>query len=129
MTGWTEVHELATALPDVEAAADGKPYAWRVAGKLFAWERPLRKTDLAELGAGAPTGPILGVRVADEGVKLALVTDDPVRYFTTSHFDGYPAVLVQLEHIETDELGELIVEAWLARAPARLAARYLFDGR
>jgi hypothetical protein len=37
-------------------------------------------------------------------------------------------VLVRLDRIGSAELEELIVEAWLDRAPKRLAKRYL-DGR
>jgi len=98
--------------------------AWRVKGKLFAWERPLRRRDLEELGTGAPAGPVLAVRVADVGVKEALVADDPDVFFTTRHFDGYAAVLIRLDDIDADALGELLVEAWLDRAPKRLAASY-----
>nr|WP_230416506.1 MmcQ/YjbR family DNA-binding protein [Micromonospora tarapacensis] len=98
--------------------------AWRVKDKAFVWERPLRGRELEAFGAAAPDGPILGVRVADLGVKEALLADDPSRFFTTPHFDGYPAVLVRLDRIELAELTELIVEAWYARAPKRLAAAY-----
>jgi hypothetical protein len=59
------------------------------------------------------------------GAKEALLADDPAVYFTTPHFDGYPAVLVRLDRIPVDELEELIVEAWLARAPKRLAKEYI----
>jgi hypothetical protein len=48
-------------------------------------------------------------------------------FFTTPHFDGFAAVLVRLEEIALDELDELIVEAWLARAPKRLAKAYIED--
>ena len=65
------------------------------------------------------------MRVADAGVKEALLAGDPDVFFTTPHFDGYPAVLVRLERIGVEELDELIVEAWLARAPKRLAKEYL----
>lgn len=98
---------------------------WRVKDVLFAWERPLRQRDLEELGAAAPSGPIFAARVPDVGVKEALLGDDSAVYFTTSHFDGYPAVLVQLDRIDLAELEELIVEAWLARAPKRLATQFL----
>ena len=54
-----------------------------------------------------------------------MLADDPSVYFTTPHFDGYPIVLVRLDAIADDELRELIVEAWLARAPARLADEYV----
>ena len=93
--------------------------------KLFAWERPLRAADVRALGDAAPQGPILGARVDHLGAKEALLADDPDVYFTTPHFDGYPAVLVRLDRIALDELEELIVEAWLSRAPKRLAQRYI----
>nr|WP_240956278.1 MmcQ/YjbR family DNA-binding protein [Micromonospora sp. HNM0581] len=95
--------------------------AWRVRDKPFVWERPLRGKELLDLGASAPDGPVLGVRVADLGVKEALLADDPGLFLTTPHFDGYPAVLVRLDRIDVPELTELIVEAWYARAPKRLA--------
>ena len=76
-------------------------------------------------GAAAPTGPVLAAHVADVGVKDALVADNPVVYFTTSHFDGYPAVLIQLALIDKSELKEVLVDGWLARAPKRLARQYL----
>ena len=60
----------------------------------------------------------------DLGAKEALIADEPEVYFTTPHFDGYPAVLVRLERIGVPELKELLVEAWLARAPKRLAAEH-----
>lgn len=89
------------------------------------WERPLRKPDLQALGDAAPGGPILGVRVEHLGAKEALLADDPEVFFTTPHFDGYAAVLVRLDRIALDELREVIVEAWLTRAPKRLAQAYL----
>jgi hypothetical protein len=89
------------------------------------WERPLRRADLEALGEDAPDGPILGARVEHLGAKEALLADDPSVYFTTPHFDGYPAILVRLDRIGLEDLDELIVEAWLARAPRRLAETYL----
>ncbi len=81
----------------------------------------------AALGDAAPDGPILGARVEHLGAKEALLADDPDVYFTTPHFDGFPAVLVRLERIAPEELEELIRDAWLARAPRRLAQGFL-DG-
>jgi hypothetical protein len=96
-----------------------------VRDKGFVWERPLRQSDLRALGDAAPDGPILGARVEHLGAKEALLADDPDAYFTTPHFEGYPAVLVRLERIDLAELEELIAEAWLARAPKRAAQAYL----
>jgi hypothetical protein len=100
---------------------------WLIRDKLFVWERPLRQSDLRALGDAAPDGPILGARVEHLVAKEALIADDPDVYFTTPHFDGFPAVLVRLEKIKLDELEELIVEAWLARAPKRLAKEYITE--
>ena len=86
---------------------------------------PLRASDLGALGTAAPGGPILGVRVEHLLAKEALIADDSGVYFTTPHFDGNPTVLVQLEKADVEELEELIVEAWLARAPKRVAKAYL----
>jgi hypothetical protein len=120
-----DVRRIALALPETSEAISRENRHWRVKDKGFVWERPLRRSDLEALGDSAPEGPILGVRVEHLGAKEALLADDPDVYFTTPHFDGYPAVLVQLDRIAPDELQELIVEAWLARAPKRVADAYL----
>jgi hypothetical protein len=119
---WADVVRVVGGLP---ATDETSPHNWRVGKKLIAWERPLRKADYAALGTDAPDGDILGARVADEGVKFALIADDPGVYFTTPHFDGYPAVLVRLAEIGVPELGELLTEAWLAQAPKTLAKMFL----
>jgi hypothetical protein len=120
MASWDDVRRIALGLPGAsERSSHGQP-GWRVADKLFVWERPLRRSDLEALGPTAPDGPILGARVADEGVKQALIADDPAVFFTTPHFDGYPAILVRLGEITESGLTEVITEAWLARAPKKL---------
>jgi hypothetical protein len=130
MATWEEVRRAATALPEVveEESRDGL-LAWRVRDKLFAWERPLRKSDFEALGDAAPDGPILAARVPDLGAKDALLADDPAVYFTTPHFKGYPAVLVRLPRIARSELSELLTEAWLTRVSKRLARDYLAGRR
>jgi hypothetical protein len=126
MATWEDVRRIATALPEVEeSGSDEEKVSWRVRAKLFAWERPLRRSDLEALGDAAPNGPILAARVPDLGAKEAMLADDPGIYFTTPHFNGYPAVLVRLERIGVPELEELLIEAWLNRAPKRLAKEYL----
>src|SRR4051812_21166769 len=125
MASWDDVRRLALALPGAEERESRDMTQWRVADKLFVWERPLRGPDLEALGDGAPDGPILGARVEHLVAKDALLADDPDVFLTTPHFDGYPAVLVRLERIGEEDLRELVVEAWLARAPARLAKTFL----
>lgn len=121
MAEWDDVRRIALSLPETdEHASYGGAPAWRVKGTSFVWDRPLGAADLDELGDDAPTGPVLGARVADEGEKRALIDDDPTVFFTVSHFDGYAAVLVRLDAVSPTLLREVVVEAWLVRAPVRL---------
>ena len=129
MATWDDVRRIALSLPETSERTSRDRAQWVVKDKLFVWERPLRQSDLEALGAGAPDGPILGARVEHEIAKQALIADDPEVFFTTPHFDGYPAILVQLERIGAEELEEVVVEAWLTRAPKRLAQEYVDSSR
>lgn len=122
---WDDVRRIALALPECSEGTSFGNVSWKVRDKSFVWERPLRASDLRALGNDAPTGPILGVRVEHLGAKEALLADDPAVFFTTPHFDGYPAVLVRLDEIAVEELEEVIAEAWVTRAPKRLAREYV----
>ncbi len=123
------MRRIALALPETAEAISRENRHWRVKDKLFVWERPLRRPDLEALGDAAPDGPILGARVEHLVAKEALLANDPDVFFTTPHFEGYPAVLVRLDEISLDDLEEVIVEAWLCRAPKRLAQAYLEASR
>jgi hypothetical protein len=125
MADWDDVRRSALALPETSETESRGLRAWVVRKKGFVWERPLRKADFAALGDEAPDGPILGARVEHEGAKRALLAAQPDVYFTTPHFDGYPAVLVRLDKITPEDLDELVAEAWLVLAPKRLAAAWL----
>lgn len=127
MATFDDVGRIALALPETGERVSRDLRQWRVKDKLFVWERPLRRSDLEALADAAPDGPILGVRIEHLGAKEALLASEPEVCFTTPHFDGYPAVLVQLERVAPEVLEELIVEAWLVRAPKRLAAAYLAE--
>ena len=127
MASWDDVRRAALALPETNERVSRDLRQWRVRDRLFAWERPLRRADLEALGDAAPEGPILGVKVEHLGAKEALLTEEPETCFTTPHFDGYPAVLVRLDRVTRAHVEELIVDAWLAVAPKRLAQAYL-DG-
>ena len=127
MASWRDVRRLALAFPATKEITSHERAAWTVGDKFFVWERPLRRSDLIALGERAPEGPILGVRTADLEMKDVLLASNPRVYFTTPHFDGYPAVLVQLRNIGVGELRELITEAWLARAPKRAATAFLAE--
>jgi hypothetical protein len=132
MATWTDVAEIALGLPEVAEEPAHNNRAWKVRKKLFVWERPLRAKEIEELGGlepegGAPTGDILGVRVPDAEAKLALLESEPEVYFTTPHFDGSNSVLIRLERIPRKDLEEAIIEAWLFRAPKRVAKAWLAE--
>jgi hypothetical protein len=127
---WDDVRDIALAMPGAEEFVTRGDRAWRTAsgpsgasGKSFVWARPLRAADLAE--TGPQHGPIAGVRVTDEGEKLALIESAPDVFFTIHHFDGYPAVLLHLDRISVERLGEVIADGWIAVAPKKAVAAYL----
>jgi hypothetical protein len=122
MATWDDVRRHAAALPGVEEKPSyGGTASWKVKGKGFVWERPLRPRDLEDLGWSEQPGPVLGARVPDLGAKEALLAEGGDVYFTTPHFDGHASVLAHLDRITDDELAELITEAWFSRAPVTLA--------
>lgn len=113
---------IALELPGTTEVDQRGGRAWQVAGKTFAWERPFRKADLARFGdAPVPTGAVLGVRVADLGEKEAVLAANPEAFFTIPHFDGYAAILIQLDKVSREALHDALVDGWLARAPRKLA--------
>jgi hypothetical protein len=125
MATWSDVRRAALALPHTSERLSRGLRQWRVKDKLFVWERPLRAKEIESLGGKAPDGAIVAARVEHLGAKEALLAEDPRVFFTTSHFDGYPAVLARLERLAIEELTELVTEAWLARAPKREVEAYL----
>lgn len=130
MATWEDVAEIALGLPEVAEEPMHGNRAWKVRKKLVAWERPLRTKEIEQLGGPepdgrAPNGAILGVRVTDGEAKQALLESEPDVYFTTPHFDRSDIVLIRLERIPRSDLEEAIVEAWLSRAPKRVAADWV----
>jgi hypothetical protein len=113
-----DVRRIALSLPGV-TQKDGDS-SFRVADKLFVWHYHER-IHLKKPRVRRPD--VIAIRVADEWDKQALLAVDGDRFFTTDHYNGYPAVLVRLPLLEADELQELIVSAWRARAPRSLLQR------
>ena len=121
-----DAERIATELPDVAVGERWGNRTWSVGGKAFAWERPFSKADVRRFGdATPPGGPILAVRVADLGEKEAVLAAATPGVFTIPHFDGYAAVLIELDVADAEAVRELIVDGWLACAPSPLADEYI----
>ena len=128
MATMADLDELALAMPQTtkELSDDGRP-AYRVHGKLFCLHRG-RRRDALDPETGERLDDVLMFRVADLGVKELLLSDARGLYFTTPHFEGYPAVLLRipdLARIDLQELEDLVSEAWLTRAQKRVAKAWL----
>jgi hypothetical protein len=123
-----DLDELALALPDVEkeVSADGRP-TYSVGGKYFCFHRTPRK-DALDPETGERLDDVLVFRVDGEESKELALADARGVYFTTPHWNGYPAVLVRirdLARLDRDELRDAVVDAWLTRAPKRVAKAWL----
>jgi hypothetical protein len=130
MTTMTDLDGLALAMPQAtkEVSDDGRP-AYLVHGKLFCVHRR-RRADAVDPQTGERLDDVLMFRVADLGVKELMLADARGIFFTTRHFDGYPAVLLRipdLAALDRDELRDLVAEAWLTRAQKRVARAWLAE--
>ncbi|MGV8873372.1 MAG: MmcQ/YjbR family DNA-binding protein [Rhodococcus sp. (in: high G+C Gram-positive bacteria)] len=113
-------------LPGVTVGIRYGHSAWAVGKNVFAWLRPFSKADLKRFGDRTPpSGPILAIRTADLHEKEAILAAHPRACFTIPHFDGFAAVLVDLDNAEDDELRELLIDGWLVYAPEDVAEAYL----
>jgi hypothetical protein len=122
MVSLEEAAAMAAALPEVTEGARHGHRTWFVGKKAFAWERPFSKADIKRFGDETPpSGPILALSVEDLHEKEAVLAAGTRGVFTIPHFDGYAAVLVQLDAVGKRALRALVLDAWLAVAPPALA--------
>lgn len=126
MATLADLEAMATALPSVTEGLRWGQRRWFVGKKAFCWEAPLGQADIKRFGdRPVPDGEIAAARVEDLDEKEAVLEAGIKGVFTTEHFNGYPAVLIQLKVVPKKALRQLVEDGWLAAAPRRLAEEYL----
>ena len=122
-----DIDTLALALPEVtKDVEEGRP-TYNVGGKYFCFHRRPRP-DALDLDTGERLEDVLVFSVPDLEVKEMLVDDARGIYFTTPHWNGYRAVLVRIRDLKKlgrAELRDLVEEAWVTRAPKKVAKEWL----
>jgi hypothetical protein len=100
---------------------------YQVGGKSFVFFRNPRPVAF-DPGSGERYRDVIVFWVADEAEKQALVQDESTPFFSTTHFDGHPSVLVRasrLCELSLVELEEIVQDAWLARVSRHRAEQWL----
>jgi len=125
-----DLDKLAMAMPQTtkEVSDDGRP-SYLVHGKMYCFHRG-RRPDAIDPETGERMSDVLMFRVADEGVKELFLSDGRGVFFTTPHFNGYPAILMRipgLAQLDRQELADLVAESWLTRAQKRVAKAWLAE--
>jgi hypothetical protein len=108
-----DVEQIANGLPEVTEGARHGNKTWFVGKKAFVWERPLTKADIKRYGDETPPdGEIIALSTADLHEKEAILAAGQPGFFTMTHFDGYPAYLIQLKAVRKRALREAIADAY-----------------
>jgi hypothetical protein len=115
MSTQEDVRRIALSFP--QTTESDSEFSFRVAGKQFVG---LWRERVDPKRPKVPNPGVIVLPVADLGEKKALLATDPETFFTTDHYDGCSAVLVRLPKVDTQELAELITDAWRVKAPTKL---------
>jgi hypothetical protein len=124
-----DLDRLALELPETtKAVEDGRP-SYLVHGKWFCFHRKPRK-DAVDPETGERLADVLVFRVEDAGAKELQLRDARGLFFTTPHWNGFPAVLLRsrdLGRLDVEQLREVVEDAWLTRAQKRVAKKWLAE--
>ena len=94
-----DIHRIALAMPHVTVTGGTKDNpVYQVGGKSFVFFRNPRP-DAVDPDSGERYSDVIVFWVADEAEKQALVQDESTPFFSTTHFDGHPSVLVRASRL------------------------------
>lgn len=110
MPTWEDVVAIGRELPEAELSTWYRTPALRVAKKGFVRLR-------SESDGGL-------VVICDPDEKVALLASGNPAFYTTPHYDGYGAILVDLAKVDPQMLSVLVTRAWTLKAPARLRKQF-----
>jgi hypothetical protein len=124
MASQSDVRRIVLSLPETSEAEDHFGFSVRSTGGkrkglLWTWNERVEPKK-----PRVPNPAVIAVRVANQQEKETLIAADPAKFFTEPHYNGFPAVLVRLEAIDSDELEELITDAWRCLAPRSLVRAF-----
>ena len=130
MATMRDLDTLALALPQTTKQVDDEGRAtYLVAEKWFCFHRRPRP-DAVDPKTGERLADVFVFHVSDLDVKDLILQDDRGIFFTTPHWNGFKAVLMRipdLKRLRKAELRDMVEEAWLSRAPKRLAKAWLAE--
>ena len=121
MATQADVRRIALSLPETEEAPDHFAFSVRKKGKAkrFMWVWMER---FEPKKPRVPQPDVIAVRVASLAEKDRLLALAPSKFFTEPHYNGFPAILVNLPAVTVRELEPLIKDAWRCQAPKGLDA-------
>jgi len=121
-----DIHQFARALPGV-TSADGGATVYQVSRRSFLFFRNPRP-DAVDPDTCERYTDVIVFWVESELEKEAILADESLPFFTTSHFDSHPSVLVRgsrIGELSRGELAGFVEGAWLSRAGPRAIAKWM----
>ena len=114
MLKWKDVIAIAQRLPAVTVSTWYGTPGLKVGGKGF-----------ARLRIEAEGGLVLMCSLEE---KERLLESGEPAFYTTPHYDGYGAILVDLSKVNRDALRELVVQSWRIKASTKLREQWRLSG-
>lgn len=128
MADLTDLRRIALSFPETTQEEGRIAFAVLNKGKPkgFAWVW-LERIDPKK--ARVPNPDVIAIRVRNELEKQMLIEAEPTKFFTEPHYNGFPAILVQLGAVDVVELETLLLNAWRCQAPPALVKRFEMEAK